>query len=147
MLPSYVDLPKYGKDPHEEQNSRMINFAESTVVGPPSRPSSLLPRITGCLFSSAFLFLPFVFASADGNSPNHNLQQYLYNIDPTRDVALMNKVRRAGKSSTIENTNPRVDSEVPEEYWLLFGLSCAGWRVVHAFLSSSTSMFGRFEAK
>lgn len=36
---------------------------------------------------------PFcVFASADGNSPNHNLQQYLHNIDPTRDVALMNKV-------------------------------------------------------
>lgn len=29
---------------------------------------------------------------ADGNSPNHNLEQYLHNLDPTRDVALMNKV-------------------------------------------------------
>ncbi|CAN0461842.1 unnamed protein product [Ascophyllum nodosum] len=27
----------------------------------------------------------------DGNGPAHNLQQYLYNIDPTRDAALMNK--------------------------------------------------------
>ncbi|CAM9520983.1 unnamed protein product [Ectocarpus sp. 6 AP-2014] len=33
-----------------------------------------------------------VVKSDDGNSPNHNLQQYLHNIDPTRDVALMNKV-------------------------------------------------------
>eukprot|EP00903_Cladosiphon_okamuranus_P014526 g13473.t1 len=33
-----------------------------------------------------------VVKSDDGNSPNHNLQQYLHCIDPTRDVALMNKV-------------------------------------------------------
>lgn len=35
----------------------------------------------------------FFFAIAEGNSANHNLEMYLHNIDPTRDVALMNKVR------------------------------------------------------
>ncbi|CAN0281450.1 unnamed protein product [Pylaiella littoralis] len=43
----------------------------------------------------------------EGNSPNHNLQQYLYNIDPTRDVALMNKV----------------GSVIPDEYCRAHGIS------------------------
>ncbi|CAN0259683.1 unnamed protein product [Ectocarpus sp. 4 AP-2014] len=30
--------------------------------------------------------------SEKGNNANHNLEMYLHNIDPTRDVALMNKV-------------------------------------------------------
>lgn len=29
---------------------------------------------------------------AGGNSPNHNLEMHLHCIDPTRDIALMNKV-------------------------------------------------------
>ncbi|CAN0346044.1 unnamed protein product [Ascophyllum nodosum] len=28
----------------------------------------------------------------EGLGPNHNLEMYLYNIDPTRDLALLNKV-------------------------------------------------------
>lgn len=31
---------------------------------------------------------------AGNGGQHHNLQQYIYNIDQTRDIALMNKVRR-----------------------------------------------------
>lgn len=66
-------------------------------------PSSLLPGIPTaarpflllfmCMCLCLFALLPLTTTSAEGNSPNHNLQMYLHNIDPTRDVALMNKVR------------------------------------------------------
>lgn len=55
-------------------------------VGNPYCPS--IRPFCVCVCSS---FDPLT-AIADGNSPNHNLQMYLHNIDPTRDVALMNKV-------------------------------------------------------
>ncbi|CAM9969303.1 unnamed protein product [Hapterophycus canaliculatus] len=45
--------------------------------------------------SNTHLHKKGVVKSDDGNSPNHNLQMYLHNIDPSRDVALMNKVRPA----------------------------------------------------
>lgn len=34
-----------------------------------------------------------VISISDGNSPYHNLEQYMHNVDPNRDIVLLNKVR------------------------------------------------------